>query len=133
MNAKRRIILNIFWVVLGFVLFALGVAEKLGPTYSGMGGGMLGVGIMNLVRSWRYSKDADYREKVDVAVTDERLRYVRMKAWSWAGYLFVLASGVATLVFLVTGMEEHMMVSAFSCCGMLVVYWVCYLILNKKS
>ena len=100
--------------------------------WSGMGGGFLGVGIVQLIRHIRYRKNEDYREKVDVANSDERNRFLAGKAWAWAGYLFVLVSGVATIALKVMGQDQWSLAASCALCLLLVLYWGSYLVLKRK-
>ena len=129
---NRRMILSIFWIVLGAVLFGCSLAGQISDYWSGMGGGFIGVGIMQLVRNIRYLRNDSYREQVDTANADERNRFLSMKAWSWAGYLFVMAAAVATVVFQLLGKQELSMAAGFGVALIVLFYWVSYLFLRKK-
>ena len=92
----------------------------------------MAIAILQLIRYARYSRDSEYREKVDTAGKDERNRYISNKAWAWAGYIFVIASAVATVAFKVAGQDE---LSVACGCGvgiMVMLYWISYLILSRK-
>ena len=90
------------------------------------------VGIVQLVRHIRYRKNDDYREKVDVAVNDERNRFLTGKAWAWAGYLFVLVCGVATIALKIAGQDQWSLAASYALCLLLVLYWGAYLVLKRK-
>ena len=62
MKYDRRMVLSIFWVLLGAALFICGTLEIVDSYWSGMGGGFLGVGIVQLIRHIRYRKNEEYRE-----------------------------------------------------------------------
>jgi hypothetical protein len=130
---NRRLALSIFWAVAGIVLIVLSVAEVLDSSlYAGMGGGLTAVGVLQSIRNIRYRKDAEYREKIDIEYSDERSRFLRMKSWSWAGYIVVLVEAVGVVVASILGEETVRMVLSYSVCLILVAYWVSYLILGKK-
>ena len=130
---NKRLALSIFWVILGVVLMALTLTEVLDSTlYSGMGGGLIAVGIVQTVRNLKYRKDADYREKVDTELGDERNSFLRMKSWSWAGYAAILAEAVGVVVAMVMGARTVQLVLSFSVCLLLCAYWVAYLILRRR-
>lgn len=130
---KRKLIISIMWIVVGIVLLVLEFAGILDqPVYSGMGGGFLGVGLMQTVRNVRYHSDEAYKEKIDIAGQDERNRYLRMKAWSWAGYLFVLGAGVISVVLMVTGKMQQGQIISYCLCAVLVLYWIAYMVLQRK-
>ena len=130
---NKRLALNIFWILLGAVLIVLTLTEKLDSSiYSGMGGALMAVGVLQLVRTVKYRKDAGYREKVDTEISDERNRFLRMKSWSWAGYCTILIEGIGVIVAMILGERTIQLLLSYSVCLILVVYWVAYLILSRK-
>ena len=130
---NRRLVMQIFWIVLGAVLVVLSVTEVIQSSlYSGMGGALIAVGILQLIRTVKYRKDPEYREKVDIELTDERSKYLRMKSWAWTGYIIVLVEGVGVIIAMILGYETVQLVLAYSVCLILLVYWITYLVLNKK-
>lgn len=130
---NRKLIVSAFWMVLGAVLVWLTVTERLESEYfSGMGGALIAVGALQVARNLKYRKDADYREKIDTEFKDERNGFLRMKSWSWAGYLTILAQAVGSIVAHVAGQRTVSLVLSYSMCFILVVYWLAYLILKRK-
>ena len=73
-----------------------------------------------------------YREKMETAVTDERSQFIRAKAWSWAGYLFILVSAIATIICKLLGQDLLCQFASGAVCLMLVLYWISYFVLKKK-
>ena len=132
MKYDRRMYLSLFWLLLGVVLVVCSMTEVIDSYWSGMGGGFAGVGIAQLIRHLRYRKNEEYREKVDVETNDERNRFLAGKAWAWAGYLFVLVSGVATIALKVLGQDQWSLAASCALCLLLVLYWGSYLVLKRK-
>ena len=132
MKYDRRMYLSLFWILVGAALFVCGAMEWIDSYWSGMGGGFLAVGILQLIRHIRYRKNEDYREKVDVETNDERNRFLTGKAWAWAGYLFVMVSGVATIALKVMGQDQWSLAASYALCLLLVLYWGSYLVLKRK-
>ena len=132
MKIDRRIIANILYIAMGIALLGLGVAAVLDSFWSGMGGALIAVGVVRLVQILRYSKDESYREKMEIEVKDERNQFIRNKAWAWAGYLFVLATAICTIVFKLLGQDLLSMAASFAVSILVLLYWVCYLVLKKK-
>jgi len=132
MKYDRRMYLSLFWLLLGTVLVVCGMTEVIDSYWCGMGGGFAGVGIAQLIRHIRYRKNDDYREKVDVETNDERNRFLTGKAWAWAGYLFVMVSGVATIALKVMGQDQWSLAASYALCLLLVLYWGSYLVLKRK-
>ena len=129
---NKRIYVSIFWIVVGAVLYALGCLGIVDSFWSGMGGGLLGVGIVQTIRWLRYRKDPAYKEKFDTAAADERNRFIANKAWAWAGYLSVLLGAAGAVGFRIAGMGMQSEFCSFAICLLVVLYWVCYLILKRK-
>ena len=130
---NKRLALTVFWIVLGAVLVVLTVTEVLDSSiYSGMGGALMAVGTLQLIRAIKYRKDSEYREKVDTELGDERNRFLRMKSWSWAGYLTILIEGIGAIIAMALGERTVQLVLSYSVCLVLVIYWIAYVILSKK-
>ena len=126
---------NIYPIVLlvaGLALTGLGIADIVDEFWGGMGSALLVVGIIRLLRFDRLKKNDAYREKMETAQTDERNQFIRAKAWSWAGYLFIMVTAVATIIFRILGQELLSQVASYSVCLMLVLYWLSYFVLKKK-
>ena len=126
---------NIYPIVLliaGLVLTGLGLAEIVDEFWSGMGSALLVIGVIRLLRYYRLKKNDAYREKMETAVTDERNQFIRMKAWSWAGYLFIMVTALGTIIFRIMGQDLLSQVASGAVCLMLVLYWVSFFVLKKK-
>ena len=133
MNNKRRpLILSIVYFLLGAALIAAARLAELDSVWLGMGGGLLTVSLIQLLSHLRYSTDAEYREKVDIESTDERIRFLRLRAWAWAGYAFILIAAALNILFLILG-ERELQAAASCSVGLLaLLYWIAYLLLKRK-
>ena len=129
---KKDIIFGAIWLLLGLVLTALSCLETLDGFWSGMGSALVVIGIVRLLRGYRLSKRETYREAREVAETDERFHFIRNKAWAWAGYLFVLVSGVAAIALKVMGQDQWSLAASRALCLLLLLYWISYLVLKRK-
>ena len=132
MKQDKRIIANILYIVLGAAFLVLGILEIIDAFWSGMGGALIAVGVIRIVQFYRFRKDETYREKVEIEMKDERNQYLRIKAWAWAGYLFILIAAVSTIVFKLLGQDLLSMAAGFAICFIMLLYWVCYLVLRKQ-
>ena len=97
-----------------------------------MGSALLVVGLINLLKIHRLNKNEEYREKLEIEVSDERLQFIRNKAWAWSGYLFVLISAVACIVFKVMNLDQLSLYASFSVCLVLALFWVSHAIIKRK-
>ena len=132
MKGNKRFLANIVEIIIGVILSLLGFNGILDSYWSGMGTALIVVGVLMLVRQLRYKTNTEYREKMDVEVNDERNKYLRRLAWSWSGYLFVMFGAVASIVFRILGMNQYSQFSAYCVCLIMVLYWISYLVLQKK-
>ena len=132
MKRDKRTILSIIWVILGLVLIALSFAGKVDEFWNGMGFALAIVGGLQLLRTHRFMKSAAYREAVEIAETDERNHFIRSKAWAWAGYLFVIITGLSVLVLKFIGQDLLSYAAAMAVCLLMALYWVAYYVLQRK-
>lgn len=130
---KKKMIISIMWVITGAILLILDIIGVMdAPIYSGMGGGLLAIGIMQIYRNIKYHSNEEYKEKIDIEYKDERNGYIRMKAWAWAGYLFILGSAAVSIVLFVMNKELIGQIVNYCMCAVLLLYWVSYLVLQRK-
>ncbi len=132
MKKNQRLVASVVEIILGAVLTVCGIVGLVDSYWSGMGGGLLAVGAIQLVRLFRYRNNEQYREAVDVAVRDERNKYIAIKAWSWAGYLFVLIAAVGSIVLRIMHQNALSIMASGGVCLVLVLYWGSWLFLRKK-
>ena len=132
MKQNRRIMTYTIYILLGVALWGLGFAGVVGEFWSGMGSAFVLIGVLRLVRMYRFCKDENYREMVEIKMADERNRFIRNKAWAWAGYLFILIAGSSVVVLRVMGHDMLSLAASFAVCLMLILYWGAYLVFRKK-
>lgn len=132
MKTNGRFIAMIICVLIGAVLFGLAFAGTLDEFWSGMGAGLMTVGVLRIVQHFRTRNNEAYREKVETDIADERNQFLRNKAWAWAGYLFIIIASVATIALKVLGQDQLSLAAGWAVCLMVILYWISFLILRKK-
>lgn len=132
MKATKRMVASILEIAVGIVLSVLGFKGVVDSYWSGMGTALITMGVIFLFRTFRYKTDAEYKEKVDVEVSDERNKSLRMMAWSWSGYFFVIIAAIASIVLKILGMDMYSLAAGLSVCLLITLYWVFYLVLRRK-
>ena len=132
MKNCKRMIACIVEIVIGLALLVSNLAGLTDTFWSGMGSALIVVGVVFLIRQIKYQTSETYRESVDVEVNDERNQYLSMKAWSWAGYLFVLIAAVGAIVLKILGQDQFVHAAAGSVCLIMVLYWLCWLVVRRK-
>ena len=132
MKSNKRWIAYVIYGLLGAALIALGMLDVVDSFWSGMGGALIAMSVIRGIQFVRLKKNEEYREKMATEMADERNRFIRNKAWAWAGYLFVFIVAISTVVFKLLGQDLLSMAAGFAVCILVLLYWVCYLVLNKK-
>lgn len=132
MRSNKRLVASMIEIAVGAALLICALAGLLDEFWSGMGVALIVVGGLFLFRQIKYKTNESYKESVDVEVNDERNKYLSMKAWSWAGYLFVLIAAVGAIVLKILGREELVYMASGSVCLIVVLYWLSYVVLRKK-
>lgn len=129
---KKRLFSSIVEIVIGIVLIIASMLEVVDEFWCGMGFSLFIIGVFYLVKAIKYKNNEEYREKCDIEISDERNRYISLKAWSWSGYLFVMAGGIGSIVFKIAGRDDLMMMASGCVCIVMIFYWISYNILSKK-
>lgn len=129
---KVRLAASLFEIIIGVSLIVCSRFNLVDDFWSGFGVSFTIIGVLFLFRNVKYQTNQSYREQIDIQNNDERNKYLSMKAWSWAGYLFVIIAAVATIVFKLIGNEDLMMLCSGAACLIVFLYWISYAILQKK-
>ena len=129
---KIRLTASFLEVIIGISLVISSRFGVVDEFWSGFGVSLTIIGALFLFRNIKYYTNENYREQIDVQNNDERNKYLSMKAWSWAGYLFVIASAIGTIIFKLLNKEDLMMLCSGSLCFMMLIYWISYTVLRKK-
>lgn len=132
MNKNKRLIASFVEVAIGLVLTVCGHMGMIDEYWSGMGTALVFGGVIMLARQLRYKTNNEYKEKVDIEINDERNKYLRMKAWASAGYIFVLLGAVASIFFRIIGNDAYSLLAGGAVCSIMVLFWICYFVLNRK-
>ena len=132
MKNSKRMIASVVEIFLGLALSICGALGIVDSYWSGMGSALIVVGAIFLIRQIRYKTDKIYQENVDVKVKDERNSFLSMKAWSWAGYLFVMICAIASIVLRILGQDMYSVIAGYCVCLIILLYWASYMILRRK-
>lgn len=128
----KSYLVSIVYLIIGVILIGLGFAGVVDEFWNGMGSALLVIGVIQLIRRHRLEKNEAYREKVEIETNDERNKFIRNKAWAWAGYLFVMIMAVASIVLRIFEQNLLSIVTSGAVCLMLVLFWGSYFFLRRK-
>lgn len=129
---NKRLILGIVYITIGLLLSVLSFALVIDEWWQSFGVAIFIVGVADIFRHRKYVTNAEYREKVDLSNNDERIRFLSMKAWSWAGYAFVMIAALGVIGFQIAGFQIWSMACSFCVCIVMVFYWISYMVLKRK-
>ena len=132
MKGFKRLYAAVIEIILGLALSVTGMAGIIDDYWSGMGTALITVGVIQLIRQIRYKTNTEYQQSVDVNTNDERNRFLSMKAWSWAGSLFMMISAVASIVLKIINLDLYSQIAAYSVSLIVLIYWISYMILRRK-
>lgn len=128
----KSYLVSIVYILIGCVLIGLSFAGIVDEFWNGMGSALLVIGVIQLIRRYRLDKNEAYREKMEIETNDERNKFLRNKAWAWAGYLFVMIMAVASIILRIMGQDMLSLATSGSVCLMLVLFWISFYILRRK-
>lgn len=128
----KSYLVSIVYLIIGAILIGLGFAGVVDEFWNGMGSALLVIGVIQLIRRHRLEKNEAYREKVEIETNDERNKFIRNKAWAWAGYLFVMIMAVASIVLRIFEQNLLSIATSGAVCLMLVLFWGSYFFLRRK-
>ena len=129
---NKRTVYHICLLVIGLTLIGLAVLGKVDAFWNGMGSALAVMGVIRLLRDFRLNRNEAYREAAEIAANDERNRFLRGKAWAWAGYLFILITAFAVIGFKLAGNDLLCQAAGCAVCLLMLLYWGSYLVLQKK-
>ena len=129
---NKRLVLGIVYITFGLLVSVFSFAGIVDEWWQSFGVAIFIVGVADIFRHRKYVTNAEYREKVDLSNNDERIRFLAMKAWSWAGYMFVIIAALAVIGFQIAGLEIWSLACSGCVCLVMLLYWISYMVLNKK-
>ena len=130
---KQRFIVAVSYIVLGIALIGAALWSKSENYFLfSFGIALLTMGILRVLHHRKVTKDDDSIRRQERQECDERTRMIAERARSWSFSLSVTLAGIAVIVLSLMG--KHSLAEPFSwfVCGMVVLYFICYSILNKK-
>ncbi len=132
MKNGKMLFKYILLVIIGITLIVLGCTNTIDSFWSGMGSALILVSALRLFNLYRYNSSAEYKERVEIELSDERNKFIRNKAWAWTGYLFVIIVSIAVIVLRIMGHELLSIAFGYAVCFIVLIYWISFFILKRK-
>lgn len=131
---KLRLNVAITYIVLGVILIVGTFITKTENEFiSSFGFAMIIMGFVRIRNYRMITKDEGTIRKQQIMETDERNISIIHKAKSTAFAIYIFILGIAVIVLSFIGMHEAAKWVAYSVCLLIVIYWICYFIYQKKS
>ena len=129
---KKKNWVSVLYIIIGAITICFSFAGMVDEFWSGMGSSLFIIGVIQLLRFYRFQKNEAYREKIEIEQMDERNHFIRNKAWAWAGYLYVMLMAVASIVLKIVGQDVLSIAASGSVGLVIILFWVSYYILKRK-
>ena len=130
---KQRLIVAVSYMVIGAVLvFTDAVTGFENVFFFSFGIALTVMGVLRLFQYRKITRNAQTMRKQELAESDERTRMMSEKARSWAFTLSITGAGVWVIVQNLLGHHEEALPYAWFVCGMVVLYWISFVIIRKK-
>ena len=130
---QARLYIAVSYIVIGLVLIAADALNHFeNQFFFSFGITLMVMGILRLIRHRKITKDDASIRKQELTETDERNRMMSERARSWAFTFSILIAGIAVIVLSLLGKHDAALPFAWYVCGMVVLYWIFWLILRKK-
>lgn len=130
---KIRLYTSVIYTIIGIILIVL---SALGPLQneilSSFGAVCSVLGAVKIVRYFRITKNENLLRACETAETDERNIMIMTKARSISFTAFMLLAAISVIVLLLLNQQLAAEIIAFTNCGLLITYRICYFILSKK-
>ena len=131
---KFRLYIAITYIVLGLIMIAAGFITKLNSDYLSSFGLILTVlGIVRIRNYFFITKNEETIRKREIAETDERTISIMYKAKNAAFNTYIIICGSAVIILSLLNMHNEAKWISYSVCLLLIIYWISYLIYQKKS
>ena len=132
---KSRLNVGIIYIMLGIIMIVLSfVIPKADNTFvSSFGFALLMIGIVRVRNYLIITKSEENIRKQEIAETDERNISIMHKAKSTAFSIYTLFLSVAVIVVSFLNMHEVAKWISCSVLFLVVLYWICYLVYQKKT
>lgn len=130
---KQRLYIALSYIAAGLLLLIAGIAVR--PEnyfFTAFGFTLLTMGVLRIGHYKKITRDDRSLRKQELTETDERNRMMAERARSWAFSLSIIGSGIAVIILSFLGYHEEAQPFAWFVCGMTLLYWVCWIIIQKK-
>lgn len=134
MKNNRLMWISIAEIAVGIIIDLLAFSGLItdSDTITGIGSGILAVGLVQLFRAVRIEHNPELKKRVETAAKDERYAFISMKAKEAAFAVYLIIAGILCIVWMVLGYREEGMLAALSICLLALLYAILFRVLARK-
>lgn len=130
---KQRLFVNLAWAVFGIGMILYWFLSGTGNTYPlSLGIAFIIMGMIRIVQYHHIVHDEKAMKEQEIAEKDERNKMMSERAKSWTFSLSLFIAGDICIILSLLGKHEAALPFAWYLCGMTVVYWICFTVIQKK-
>jgi uncharacterized membrane protein len=130
---QARLYIAVSYIVIGLLLIAADALNHFeNQFFFYFGITLIVMGILRLLRHRKITRDDASIHRQEVVETDERTLMMAEKARSWAFSYSIMIAGIAVIVLSLLGKHDAAQPFAWYVCGMVVMYWISFIIIRKK-
>lgn len=131
---KTRLHIAVIYTALGIMITAGAIITKTDNVFlSSFGFPLAMIGIIRIRNYFMITKSEETIKKQEIAETDERNLAIMHKARSIAFITYIMISCAALIILLLFDMQYEARLISYSICLLLIIYWIAYFIVRKKS
>ena len=131
---KSRLYIAVIYIALGVMMIAGTFAIKTDNDFiSSFGFAIIVMGIVRVRNYFMITKNEDTIRKQEIIETDERNIAIRNKAKSATFSIYTLLLATAVIILSLFNMHEIAKWLAYAVLLLVAIYWICYLVYQKKS
>ena len=131
---KTRLYYGIICIVLGVVMIiGVTVTKSENEYISAFGFALAMVGVVRIIQYLKITKNEDSIKKQEINETDERNLSIIQKAKSATFSIYLLISCSVVIVTALIDMPDVAKWIGYSQFVLVIIYWICYWIYQKKS
>ena len=131
---KTRLYIAVIYIALGVMMIAGTFAVKTDNDFiSSFGIALIVMGIVRIRNYFMITKNEETIRKQQIAETDERNLLILNKAKSTAFTIYITLMGTAVIILSLFNMRDIAKYISYSVCLLVLIYWICYWIYQKRS
>lgn len=131
---KTRLYLAIAYILSGITMILVFNMMNNGNEYlSSLGLAFVVIGIVRVRNYFMITKTEETMKKQEIAETDERNIAIANKARSYAFIIGVVLLSIAVIVLQLLNLRLYVLILSGVLCTLLMIYWISYWILWKRS